>query len=63
MSSPKSQVFMPLNNLLRENFETGELECWQRERTPTPVRAFGVRLTAAVLRLVGVDRFRGAVWQ
>jgi len=63
---------MPLSDLLRENFATDDLECWQRERTPTPVRAFGVRLTAAglsirettaVLRLLGVDRSYGAVWQ
>jgi len=63
---------MPLSDLLRESFETENLECWQRERTPTPVRAFGVRLTAAglsirettaVLRLLGVDRSHGAVWQ
>jgi putative transposase len=63
---------MPLSDLLREKFETDNLECWQRERTPTPVRAFGVRLTAAgvsirgttaVLRLLGVDRSHGTVWR
>ncbi|GAA0682069.1 IS6 family transposase [Natronoarchaeum mannanilyticum] len=63
---------MPLSDLLKESFATDDLECWQRERTPTPVRAFGVRLTAAglsirettaVLRLLGVDRSHGAVWQ
>jgi len=63
---------MPLSDLLRESFETENLECWQRERTPTPVRAFGVRLTAAglsirettpMLGLLGVDRSHGAVWQ
>jgi len=63
---------MPLSDLLRESFAADSIECWQRERTPTPVRAFGVRLTAAglsiretttVLRLLGVDRSHGAVWQ
>ncbi len=45
-------------------------EIWEDERTPTPVRAFGVRLhsmglsvqeVAAVLELLGVDRSHGAV--
>ncbi len=63
---------MPLSDLLKENFAVDDLECWQRERTPTPVRAFGARLTAAglsirdttaVLRLLGVVRSHGAVWQ
>lgn len=63
---------MLLSDLLKETFAVENLECWQRERTPTPVRAFGVRLTAAglsirettaVLGLLGVDRSHGAVWQ
>ena len=32
--------------LLRETLETTNLECWERERTATPVRAFAVRLHA-----------------
>ncbi len=31
---------MLLSNLLRETLDTATLECWQRERTATPVRAF-----------------------
>jgi putative transposase len=62
---------MPLSSLLRETLDTATLECWQRERTATPVRAFAVRLhaagcslreTAAILGLLGVDRTYGAVW-
>jgi hypothetical protein len=45
-------------------------EIWEDERTPTPVRVFGVRLhsmglsvqeVAAVLELLGADRSHGAV--
>src|SRR6056297_1561036 len=62
---------MQLRDLLRETLDTATLECWQRERTATPVRAFAVRLhaagcslreTAAILGLVGVERTHGAVW-
>ena len=62
---------MQLANLLRETLDTATLECWQRERTATPVRAFAVRLhaagcslreTAAILELLGVERTHGAVW-
>jgi len=62
---------MQLADLLRETLDTATLECWQRERTATPVRAFAVRLhtagcslreTAAILGLLGVERTHGAVW-
>jgi putative transposase len=62
---------MQAANLLRETLDTAALECWQRERTATPVRAFAVRLhagscslreTAAILELLGVERTHGAVW-
>ncbi len=42
---------MPLSNLLKQSLDTAMLECWQRERTATPVRAFAVRLHAAGLSL------------
>ncbi|MDZ7745860.1 MAG: IS6 family transposase [Halobacteriales archaeon] len=63
---------MLLSDLLKENLETATLECWQRERTATPVRAFAVRLhaaglslreTEAILRLLGVERSHQAIWQ
>ena len=56
---------MRLSDLLRETIELPEDEVWEYERTPTPVRVFGVRLhsmglsvreVAAVLDLLGVDR-------
>ena len=62
---------MQLADLLRETLDTATLECWQRERTATPVRAFAVRLhaaglslreTTAILELLGVERTHGAVW-
>jgi putative transposase len=62
---------MKLANLLRETLDTATLECWQRERTATPVRAFAVRLhaaglslreTTAILELFDVNRSHGAVW-
>ena len=62
---------MQLADLLRRTLDTATLECWQRERTATPVRAFAVRLhaagcslreTAAILGLLGVERTHGAVW-
>lgn len=46
--------------LIRETLDTANLECWERERKVTPVRAFAVRLhatgylfieTQAILRL------------
>ena len=55
---------MQLADLLRETLDTATLECWQRERTATPVRAFAVRLhatgcslkeTEAVFRLLDVE--------
>ncbi len=58
--------------LLRETLETTNLECWERERTATPVRAFAVRLhatgcslreTQEILRLFGVERSHQAIWQ
>ena len=62
---------MTLADLLRETIELPEDEVWENERTPTPVRVFGVRLhsmglsvreVAAVLELLGIDRSHGAVW-
>jgi putative transposase len=58
--------------LLRETLETANLQCWERERTATPVRAFAVRLhatgcslreTQAILRLLGVERSHQAIFQ
>ncbi|SNR71160.1 hypothetical protein SAMN06264855_1513 [Halorubrum vacuolatum] len=46
-------------------------EVWENERTPTPVRVFGVQLhsmglsvreVVATLELLGVDRSHGAIW-
>jgi putative transposase len=62
---------MTLADLLRESLDVDCDEVWENERTPTPVRVFGVRLhsmglsvreVAAVLELLGVDRSHGAVW-
>ena len=63
---------MPLSDLLDEALETVDSDCWDRERTATPVRAFAVRLhsaglslrekTAAILDLLDVDRSHGAIW-
>jgi len=58
--------------LLRESLDTANLECWERERTATPVRALAVRLhatgcslreTQAILRLFGVQRSHQAIFQ
>ncbi|WP_458209721.1 IS6 family transposase [Haladaptatus sp. NG-SE-30] len=58
--------------LLSETLETANLECWENERTATPVRAFAVRLhatgcslreTKEILRLFGVKRSHQAVFQ
>lgn len=63
---------MPFSDLLRESFAVDGIECWQRERTPNALTDVGVRLTAAglsiretiaVLRLPGIDRSHGPVWQ
>jgi putative transposase len=62
---------MTFADLLRETLDVDCDEVWENERTPTPVRVFGVRLhsmglsvreVAAVLELLGVDRSHGAVW-
>jgi putative transposase len=62
---------MQLADLLRETLETDSQDVWENERTPTPVRRFGVRLhtaglsireTVAILELLGVDCSHGAVW-
>jgi putative transposase len=63
---------MELATLLRETLDGGAEDVWENERTPTPVRRFGVRLqsvglsvreTEAVLGWLGVDRSHGAVWR
>ncbi len=62
---------MQLADLLRETLDVDCDEVWENERTPIPIRVFGVRLhlmglsvreVAAVLELLGVDRSHGAVW-
>ncbi len=62
---------MQLANLLTETLDVDGLGAWENERTPTPVRVFGVRLhslglsvreTTAVLRWLGIERSHGAVW-
>ena len=62
---------MSLADLLRTTLETDSQDVWENERTPIPVRRFGVRLhaaglsireTVAILELLGVDRSHGAVW-
>ena len=62
---------MELADLLRETVDVDCEEVWENERTPTPVRAFGVRLhsmglsvqeVTAVLGLLGIDRSHGAIW-
>ncbi|WP_255191956.1 IS6 family transposase [Natronobeatus ordinarius] len=62
---------MQLANLLRETLDVDCDEVWENERTPTPVRVFGVRLhsmglsvreVVAVLELLGIDRSHGAIW-
>jgi hypothetical protein len=64
-------MFMTLADLLNKTLETYSQDVWENERTPTPVRRFGVRLhtaglsireTFAILELLGVDRSHGAVW-
>ncbi len=63
---------MLLSNLLKKSLETATLECWERERTATPVRAFAVLLhatgcslreTKEILALLGVKRSHQAIFQ
>jgi hypothetical protein len=62
---------MQLPDLFKETLDEDSQDVWENERTPTPVRRFGVRLhtaglsireTVAILELFGVDRSHGAVW-
>ncbi|WP_252698660.1 IS6 family transposase [Natronosalvus vescus] len=62
---------MQLADLLRETLNVDCDEVWENERTPTPVRVFGVRLhsmglsvreVVAVLELLSIDRSHGAIW-
>jgi transposase-like protein len=62
---------MTLADLLRETLDVDCDEVWENERTPTPVRVFGVRLhsmglsmreVVAVFDLLDVDRSHGAIW-
>ena len=62
---------MTLADLLEETLDVDSQDVWENERTPTPVRVFGVRLhsmglsvreVVAGLDLLGVDRSHGAVW-
>ena len=63
---------MSLADLLSQYFAADYEECWERERTASPVRAFAVRLhaaglslreTEAVLRILGVKRSFQAIHQ
>ncbi|MFH5801826.1 IS6 family transposase [Haladaptatus sp. CMAA 1911] len=63
---------MLLSNLLKKSLETATLECWERERAATPVRAFAVRFhatgcslreTKAILAVLGVKRSHQAIFQ
>jgi len=62
---------MELADLLSGTLYEDSQDVWENERTPTPVRRFGVclhtaglsiRETVAILELLGVDRSHGAVW-
>jgi len=62
---------MQLADLLRETSNVDSQDVWENERTPAPVRVFGVRLHSmglslreivAVLDWRDVDRSHGAVW-
>jgi transposase-like protein len=62
---------MQLADLLRETLDVDSQDVWENERTPTPVRVFGVQLhsmglslreVVAVFELLGVDRSHGAIW-
>lgn len=59
-----------LPDLLSKSYAAEFDECWERERTETPVRVFAVRLhatgcslreTQAILRLIGVERSHRAL--
>ncbi|WP_436927566.1 IS6 family transposase [Halosimplex amylolyticum] len=63
---------MRLADQLRETLDVDSQDVWENERTPTPVRCFGVRLhsmglsvrdTSGVFGLLGVERSHGAIWQ
>jgi len=63
---------MPLSDLLSKHFAVDLEECWERERTATPVRAFAVRLhatgcslreTETILASLGVNRSYQAIFQ
>ena len=63
-------VVMTLADLLRETLNVDCEDVWENERTPTPVRVFGVRLhsmglslreVVAVFELLGVDRSHGEI--
>ncbi len=51
---------MQAANLLRATLDTVTHECWQREQTAIPVRAFAVRLTLPAVRSEKQQRF--LVW-
>ena len=62
---------MELADLLSETLDVDCDEVWANERTPTPVRVFGVclhsmglslREIVAVFEWLGVDRSHGAIW-
>ncbi|ELZ28772.1 transposase [Halogeometricum pallidum JCM 14848] len=61
-----------LADLLSKSFAADLEECWERERTATPVRAFAVRLhatgcslreIASILADLGVERSHQAIFQ
>ncbi|PGF14455.1 IS6 family transposase [Natrinema sp. CBA1119] len=60
-----------LADLFSESYAAEFDECWERERTATPVRAFAVQLhatgcslqeTQTILRSLGVERSHQAIW-
>jgi len=62
---------MTLPDLLRDRLDVEDQDVWENERTPTPVRVFGVRLHSmglslreveGVLELLDVDVCFQAVW-
>jgi len=63
---------MMLADLLSESYAAEFDECWERERTATPVRAFAVQLhatgcslqeTQAILGLLSVERTHQTIWK
>jgi len=42
---------MQLADLLRETLDEDSQDVWENERTPTPIRRFGVRLHTAELSI------------